>query len=226
MMKRTYIYTFFLILLCIGFISCDDYKSTIAGQDPTFTKQNMTVGSILLENHNTISLDRYGEAVSAGHRAVAVIFAGKTEEHPALAVMLQETSGALCDSLGLSCGAGTDITKYDGITNTTAIFATGKSRLSNDFLTFHANGQSDYIPGVAEMRLLCKSLPVVNPVISQVGGTPLDVDGDTWYWTSTEVAANTNYQAWLCSSVNGGIIETPKSEQHKVRAILEINYPD
>lgn len=90
---------------------------------------------------------------------------------------------------------------------------------------FHSGGQSDYIPSVAEQRLLVKSAAYINGIIEKLGGIPIDKTDDTWYWTSTEVKENPGYQAWLCSTTGGGIIETPKTEIHKVRAIVRINYP-
>lgn len=98
------------------------------------------------------------------------------------------------------------------------------SPLAMTLYTFHENGQSDYLPSVAEQRLLNMSARSINPIIERLGGTPISLDGDSWYWTSTEVADNSGYQAWLCSSVNGGIIETPKTESHKARAIVQVIY--
>lgn len=66
----------------------------------------------------------------------------------------------------------------------------------------------------------------INPIIERFGGTPIALNGDCWYWTSTEVTENAGLQAWLCSAVNGGILPTPKTESHKARAVVEIHYPE
>lgn len=149
-----------------------------------------------------------------------------------MAVMLNEFQETFSDSLGMSQGTSMDIESYDGFTNTIAMFNstnqdTGKgSPIAQEMFLFYSKGQSDFIPSVAELRVLIRNAPSVNPLIMRLGGQPIDLSEDTWYWTSTEVKENPGYQAWLCSSVNGGIIETPKTMRHKVRAIVNSNYPD
>lgn len=211
----------FAIILQGLLASCDEHEPIDYGHH---------VGYILCDDHSCMSPDAY---FSQGKRkAVGVVFAEKTEEYPAMAVVLRETSGAFSDSLGLQNGTSKQVDQYDGLTNTIAMYQskvkeTGKgSPIADEMFTFHAGRQSDYIPSVAEQRLLTRSALMINPIIEKLGGTPIDLISDTWYWTSTEVAENPGYQAWLCSSVNGGIIETPKTEQHKVRAIVRLNYPD
>ena len=113
-------------------------------------------------------------------KAVGVIFAEATDEHPALAVMLQETRGAFCDSLGLENGTSQDISAFDGHTNTIAMFQsklkkTGKGcPIAETMFHFHSGGQSDYIPSVAEQRLLVKSAAYINGIIEKLGGIPID----------------------------------------------------
>ena len=93
-------------------------------------------------------------------------------------------------------------------------------------LDFHENGQSDFIPSVAEQRLLAAAARQINPIIERFEGTPIALNGDCWYWTSTEVKENAGLQAWICYAVNGGILPTPKTESHKARAVVEIHYPE
>ena len=100
------------------------------------------------------------------------------------------------------------------------------SPLAMKMMAYHENGQSDYIPSVAEMRLLCHAAPVINKVIAELGGMPLQLSGDCWYWTSTEVASNKELHAWLISSVNGGILATPKNQAHRARAIVRVSYTE
>ena len=62
--------------------------------------------------------------------------------------------------------------------------------------------------------------------LEKLGGTPIDLEGDCWYWTSTEVEDNPGVQAWLCSADNGRFLPTPKTQRHKARAIVEIYDPE
>ena len=165
-------------------------------------------------------------------KAVGVVFAEQTEEHPALVVMFKEVNEIFCDSIGLVNGTSGDVSTFDGYSNTVAMYnsyveETGKgSPLAMKMMDFHENGQSDFIPSVAEQRLLAADARQINPIIERFEGTPIALNGDCWYWTSTEVTENAGLQAWLCSAVNGGILPTPKTESHKARAVVEIHYPE
>ena len=222
-MRRTYFSIFcglFAIILQSLLVSCDEHEPT---------DHQLHVGYVLCDDHSCMDTQTYFS--QSTKKAVGVIFAEATDEHPALAVMLQETRGAFCDSLGLENGTSQDISAFDGHTNTIAMFQsklkkTGKGGpIAETMFHFHSGGQSDYIPSVAEQRLLVKSAAYINGIIEKLGGIPIDKTDDTWYWTSTEVKENPGYQAWLCSTTGGGIIETPKTEIHKARAIVRINYP-
>lgn len=223
-MKKTYI-SIFCGLLAILFqgllVSCDEHEPMDYG---------IHVGYVLCDDHSCMDTTTYFSQTSK--KAVGVVFTEATEEHPAMAVMLKEFQEAFSDSLGVSQGTSMDIESYDGFTNTIAMFNstdqdTGKgSPIAQEMFHFHSKGQSDFIPSVAEQRVLIRNAPSINPLIMRLGGQPIDLSEDTWYWTSTEVKENPGYQAWLCSSVNGGIIETPKTMRHKVRAIVNLNYPD
>jgi hypothetical protein len=68
--------------------------------------------------------------------------------------------------------------------------------------------------------------PTINPIIKRLGGTPISLSDDCWYWTSNEVSGNETNQAWLCSAPNGSILESSKIKAHKVRTIIQINYPE
>lgn len=223
-MKQKYISIFcglLTVLLQSLLVSCDEHEPIDYGHH---------IGYVLCEDHSCMDTAAFFSQNSK--KAVGVVFAEATEQHPAMAVMLNEAHGAFCDSLGLDNGTSQDIEAFDGFTNTVAMFnsgvqKTGKgSPIALEMFNFHHHGQSDYIPSVAEQRLLMKSAPHINSIIGKLGGQPIDLSLDTWYWTSTEVKDNPNYQAWLCSSANGGIMETPKTESHKVRAIVKLNYPN
>lgn len=207
------------LLSIVTFCSCDAYQPR---------DNAVHVGYVLCDDHSCLSEEAY--LAQSKHKGVGVVFAEKTEEHPMMAVMLNETDNVFCDSAGLSNGTSGSLTAFDGGANTRAMqnsfnSETGKgSPLAMEVYRFHEGGQSDFIPSVAELRLLVASARRINPVIERLKGTPVALEGDCWYWTSTEVNDNKGYQAWLCSAATGGIIETPKVDRHKARAIVELNY--
>lgn len=192
------------------------------------------VGYVLCSDHTCMRLSDFEN--SEGKVAVGVVFAEKTKDHPTLAVSLDEYSESFCDSTGMENNTSCSLTAFDGNTNTVAMQAcyTYNDSLRCYFgcpiamLPFSSGhfGQSLYIPSVAEMRLLTAAIPVVNPILKSLGSQPLEIEGNCWYWTSTEKDGNAANQAWLCSAKNGGIQETPKLEKHRVRAIVQLNYPD
>jgi hypothetical protein len=219
--KQSIVLLLAALLLTLSLASCSDYRKP----DPT-----VRVGYLLLDNHDCVSYDSY-RANPTG-KPVGVVFAQKTADHPVLAVMLDELNEAFCDSVGMANGTSGELTKYDGFENTMAMYKSYDenthhgSPLAMKMMAYHENGQSDYIPSVAEMRLLCHAAPVINKVIAELGGTPLQLSGDCWYWTSTEVASNKELHAWLISSVNGGILATPKNQAHRARAIVRVSYTE
>ena len=207
------------LVVLMGFSSCDDYQPA---------DNAIHVGYILCENHSCMNPETYFSQTT--HKAVGVVFAEQTEDHPLMAVMLKELNEVFCDSVGLSNGTSGNLTAFDGSANTRAMqksYNAGTKKgspLAMKLFTFHEGGQSDFLPSVAEQRLLNVSARSINAIIERLGGTPIALDGDCWYWNSTEVSENSGLQAWLCSSANGGIIETPKTESHKARAIVKIKY--
>lgn len=215
--------TFMLMSSLMVLLSCDEHETVDLG---------IHVGYVLCDDHRTMSIDTYESQHAT--KAVAVVFAEQTASHPTLAVMLDEISSvAYADTLGIEQGTGASLDAFDGWTNTVALHnshdeKTGKgSPLADQVFCSHTFGQSDYVPSVAEMRLLVSALSIVNPVIERCGGTPLSIDsedGGCWYWTSTEVNEDKANTAWLCSMVNGGILPTLKNERHPVRAIVALYY--
>ena len=211
------------ILCMYAFTSCDDHAPVDDGIHP---------GYLLLSDHSVVSEETYSSFPDASRSpVVGVVFATATASHPSLAVMLNEFEGKYCDTL-VSCGASTNDTLFNGRANTISMMEATVDTVA-DICPLavlaqcsHNDGQSDFIPSVAEMRLLSSASHVVNPVISRHGGTPVCVDpaGDCWYWTSTESASSQKRFSWLCSAVNGGILETVKTERHKARIIVELNY--
>lgn len=210
-----------MIAITIFSTSCDNHEPI---------DRDIHVGYVLCNDHSCMDTVFYFNQTK--RKAVGVVFAEKTDEHPALAVMFDEINEVFCDSVGMVNGTSTDITSFCGFKNTVAMYnsystETGKgSPLAMEMINFHANGQSDYLPCVAEQRLLASSARVINPVLEKLGGTPIALEGDCWYWTSTEVEDNPGVQAWLCSADNGRFLPTSKTQRHKARAIVEIYDPE
>ena len=210
-----------MIAITILSTSCDNHEPI---------DRDMHVGYVLCNDHSCMDTASYFNQTK--RKAVGVVFAEKTDVYPALAVMFDELNEVFCDSVGMVNGTSTDITSFCGFKNTVAMYnsysaETGKgSPLAMEMINFHANGQSDYLPSVAEQRLLASSSRVINPVLERLGGTPIALEGDCWYWTSTEVEDNPGVQAWLCSADNGRFLPTPKTQRHKARAIVEIYDPE
>lgn len=210
-----------MIAITIFSTSCDNHEPI---------DRDIHVGYVLCNDHSCMDTASYFNQTK--RKAVGVVFAEKTDDHPALAVMFDELNEVFCDSVGMVNGTSTDITSFCGFKNTIAMYnsysaETGKgSPLAMEMTNFHANGQSDYLPCVAEQRLLASSARVINPVLEKLGGTPIALEGDCWYWTSTEVEDNPGVQAWLCSADNGRFLPTPKTQRHKARAIVEIYDPE
>lgn len=210
-----------MIAITIFSTSCDNHEPI---------DRDIHVGYVLCNDHSCMDTVSYFNQTK--RKAVGVVFAEKTDEHPTLAVMFDEVNEVFCDSVGMVNGTSTDVTSFCGFKNTVAIYnsysaETGKgSPLAMEMINFHANGQSDYLPSVAEQRLLASSSRVINPVLERLGGTPIALEGDCWYWTSTEVEDNPGVQAWLCSADNGRFLPTPKTQRHKARAIVEIYDPE
>ena len=210
-----------MIAITIFSTSCDNHEPI---------DRDIHVGYVLCNDHSCMDTASYFNQTK--RKAVGVVFAEKTDEHPALAVMFDEVNEVFCDSVGMVNGTSTDVTSFCGFKNTVAMYnsysaETGKgSPLAMEMINFHTNGQSDYLPSVAEQRLLASSSRVINPVLKRLGGTPIALEGDCWYWTSTEVEDNPGVQAWLCSADNGRFLPTPKTQRHKARAIVEIYDPE
>lgn len=210
-----------MISITIFSTSCDNHEPI---------DRDIHIGYVLCNDHSCMDTASYFNQTK--RKAVGVVFAEKTDDHPALAVMFDEVNEVFCDSVGMVNGTSTDVTSFCGFKNTVAMYnsysaETGKgSPLAMEMINFHANGQSDYLPSVAEQRLLASSSRVINPVLERLGGTPIALEGDCWYWTSTEVEDNPRVQAWLCSADNGRFLATPKTQRHKGRAIVEIYDPE
>lgn len=146
-----------MIAITIFSTSCDNHEPI---------DRDIHVGYVLCNDHSCMDTASYFNQTK--RKAVGVVFAEKTDDHPALAVMFDELNEVFCDSVGMVNGTSTDITSFCGFKNTVAMYnsysaETGKgSPLAMEMINFHANGQSDYLPSVAEQRLLASSSRVIN----------------------------------------------------------------
>ncbi|MDD5862622.1 MAG: hypothetical protein PUD15_08750 [Prevotella sp.] len=216
----------FVFVAGLSLTACDDHE--VADLSPH-------IGYVLCDDNSY--MDTTAFLAQDTRKAAGVIFALKTEDHPVLAVNLHEISGMFCDTLGLSNGTSGSTAAYDGRSNTTAMIDSYDSKtghgspIAMTAQTFHSDGQSEFIPSVAEMRMLIKAAGTINPVLKRLGGTVINTTAtgnvdDTWYWTSSEDSTSNNKAAWLCSAANGGILSTLKTSVHKVRSVVEVNNPE
>ena len=226
---------FFALLPVSMLVGCDEHAPVDLDIHP---------GYILCDDGRIISENAFDDSV---HTPVAVVFAPfAADKHPVLAVLLSEVVNVqFADTLSFDQKTSCDITAFDGYGNTVALQATKiqrkeladsfcldnadnyyKSPLGLSAFRSHFFAQSDYVPSVAEMRLLYQNLDKVNGVILKCGGTPVcrsPQDAGCWYWTSTEVRENNANQSWLISMADGSIHKTPKTNRYRARLIVEYN---
>ena len=215
-MKQVILYAMFTVLLvATGLSSCDDHD---------VIDSNARVGDVVFADHSIMSYGLFSVDTFAqvSRTPVAVVFAEKTDNHPALAVLLREPQqAAFADTIGATLGTSTVLDSCTGRSNTAALYATGKSPAASALFTFDS-GRSAFLPCVYEARLLSSSLGTVNPIIRKLGGTPVSTESTVWYWTSTEVSGNGGYQAWSFNANTGSIQPTPKTLSKNIRAIIEL----
>lgn len=233
-MKKIFSILFFFVLL-LSLSSCDDHVTL---------DQEVHPGYILCDDGRIINESDFNPGF---HTPVAVVFAPlATDKHPVLAVMLDEVDYIqFADTLSFDQKTSGDIAAYDGYTNTVALQTTNiirkelvdslhldnadnyyKSPLGLLAFRSHYFAQSDYVPSVAEMRLLYQNLDKVNGMIVKCGGTPISRSPEgagCWYWTSTEVKENSMNQSWLISMADGSIHKAPKTNSYRARLIVEYN---
>ena len=218
------------LLLSVSLVSCDEHEPVDLGIHP---------GHILLADGNVVNKDEY---FSRGDStAVGIIFSEMIDNEYYLAVMLNELPPLqFCDSLlGMVQGTSCDITALDGRTNTIALWNSFDNKtfhgspLANAAYSAHEYGMSDFIPSVAEMKMLYAQRGTVNSIIERLNkqdaryaAVPLSTDratDDCWYWTSTEVKDNQALQAWLFSLNSGTAHETGKEKVHHARKVYVYN---
>ena len=94
-----------VLVVLMAFSSCDDYQPA---------DNAIHVGYILCENHSCMDPETYFSQTT--HKAVGVVFAEQTEDHPLMAVMLKELNEVFCDSVGLSNGTSGSPVSYTHLT--------------------------------------------------------------------------------------------------------------
>ena len=202
MMKHIY-YIMFALAMGFACVSCDEHEPIDLDIHP---------GYILCSDGQIVSPSVFNRDV---HTPVAVVFAEKTDQHQALAVLLDEIAPvAFADTLSFDQKTSGSETEYDGYVNTVALQTT---HLDRDSLVVKDNK--------ADPRNYYTS-PLGHPIIERCGGTPVNRSPENagcWYWTSTEVAQNKMNQAWLFSMADGSRHKAPKTNCYRARLIVEYN---
>lgn len=193
-----------------------------------FPDTTMQPCHILCTDGKVVTLD---QCEAQGKSPIGVVFyvnqSGSNEhEGTGYAVYLWDiTPEMFADSLGTKQNTSASLTKYDGNSNTFAIYNMRDmgSPLADAVFAIWEYGQSAYIPSVAQMQLLYQAKASVNAYIERCGGDPIpDEPDECWYWTCTEVSGQESAKAWLYSLSSGAMQETPKDQAHKARPIITL----
>ena len=214
------IHSTILMAAALSLAACDAHIET--------PDETVRPGHVLCTDGTTMPYSKYEQS---GKQAIAVVFdTGQREETGGngYAVYLWDIAPqAFADSLGVEQGTSTDTEAFDGNTNTFALYDTREtaSPMAEAVMDLWWNGQSAYVPSVAQMRLLYAARETVNPILEKCGGDTLpQVENNCGYWTSTEVEGQQTAKAWLYSLGSGAMQETPKTQAHQVRPIITLNH--
>lgn len=208
-----------LLAIATLLVACDGHRD--------FPDTAMKPCHILCTDGNVVPATDFEQS---GKQPIAVVFHvnyDETIEGNGYAVYLWDLApAAFADSIGVNQGTSADITALDGNENTFALYDTREtaSPMAEAVFDLWRYGQSAYVPSVAQMRMLYNAKSQINSVIRMCGGDELpDAADDCWYWTSTEVKGQETAKAWLYSMGSSTMQETPKTQAHKVRAIITLN---
>lgn len=211
---------YIIIVAALSLAACDAHIET--------PDETVRPGHVLCTDGTTMPYSKYEQS---GKQAIAVVFdTGQREETGGngYAVYLWDIAPqAFADSLGVEQGTSADTEAFDGNTNTFALYDTQEtaSPMAETVMDLWWDGQSAYVPSVAQMRLLYAARETVNPILEKCGGDTLpQVENNCWYWTSTEVEGQQTAKAWLYSLGSGAMQETPKTQAHRVRPIITLNH--
>ena len=211
---------YIIIVAALSLAACDAHIET--------PDETVRPGHVLCTDGTTMPYSKYEQSWK---QAIAVVFdTGQREETGGngYAVYLWDIAPqAFADSLGVEQGTSADTEAFDGNTNTFALYDTQEtaSPMAETVMDLWWDGQSAYVPSVAQMRLLYAARETVNPILEKCGGDTLpQVENNCWYWTSTEVEGQQTAKAWLYSLGSGAMQETPKTQAHRVRPIITLNH--
>lgn len=121
------------------------------------------------------------------------------------------------------------IRDISGETNTQGIKASTNST-SHPAVWYPDASQGWYLPAIGQLNVLFGELVAVNVGLSRVGGTQItdnggvtDVNGNVFYWSSTERSASSAYVLEVRDGQIGGISKTSSTsgKQFVVRAIID-----
>ena len=197
------------------FTACDDHI------EEDLSWHSWQVGMVYGANGD---ITTYEKCVASGNTPEAVVFYIDTDDAIsgiAYAVSLKDNRSSAfssTDTIYAAQGTSTDITAFDGESNTTAL------RYYQIASPIAENVDAKYfIPSVAEMYKLYVARDVVNATIAQCGGDMLPTsDTDCWYWTSTECEDADTDRAWRFSLYSGRFENTDKHTSLPVRPIMMI----
>lgn len=186
----------------------------------------MKVGDVLCTDGQILSMETWK---GSGKEGIGIVFHVNTNpdiEGRGYAVYLNDLEPlAFADSLGIKQGTSADAYALDGNANTYALMSHRNvgSPMADAVFELWRYGQSAYIPSVAQLRLLKGTRSYINKGIESIGGVSItDTPDGCWYWSSTEVAGQETAKAWLYSLSQGAMLETPKTQNHKIRPIITI----
>jgi hypothetical protein len=198
-------------------------------EEPVYD-ESMKVGYVLIEDGRMIA----PWSVDAAAVPVGVVFAVRHDTAFVVALRDNGKAAYLADTL-FSQSAGTGILDLDGEANTALLIneiaevnASGKSSTA-----FHVPAAEScwsykpgitawYLPSIAEMRMLSESLPRIEPVIRDIGGTGFAREQ---YLSSTQDGTNEATKITKCYAIdmqNGYVTSVSKQERHFVRPVLKI----
>ncbi len=210
-----------LLVLCLVFYGCDEHQD--------FPDMSIKIGHILCTDGSVVTMEAMEENNLTPKGVVFYTNNSGQAQGSGYAVALDDLpkTYTMSDTLGVSQGTSASVSDYDGNSNTYALFTNSNAvcPAANELFAIWTYGQSAFIPSVAEIRLLYTAKSTINPIIEELGGTPLpSVADEAWYWTSTEVENQEGNKIWLFSMASGAIHETPKDEEHKIRPIITLWY--
>lgn len=233
-----------LLLAASALVSCDEHEPVDLDQH---------VGYILCDDHSVLSMEDF-KAKGHVQPVGVLFATATDDRPALAVMLFEHEGIQFTNKIPLECNTSGDVTKYDGYVNSVGMYNTFEEEELNDttyngngemevskhkvyyysplgqwVFASHEYGQSDYVPSYSEARLLQQNVAFVNGVIRNLreqgyAADTIAVTGDCWYWTSTEDGDDEENRAWLCSMGSPGFQQTPKTEAHKARAIVALNY--